>query len=103
MENNSRKEDIELIAAKYEFDFAQSVVGEKKWDYERALYAYETAQSRYKQYKKNNWRFWQWNNSQEHQDYLDVKRAYEEMKSSLELEERRMNEAELKIIRLTKE
>ena len=30
MENNSRKEDIELIAAKYEFDFAQSVVGEKK-------------------------------------------------------------------------
>ena len=36
MENNSRKEDIELIAAKYEFDFAQSVVGEKKWDYERA-------------------------------------------------------------------
>ena len=91
MENNSRKEDIELIAAKYEFDFA------------RALYAYETAQSRYKQYKKNNWRFWQWNNSQEHQDYLDVKRAYEEMKNSLELEERRMNEAELKVIRLTKE
>ena len=29
MENNSRKEDIELIAAKYEFDFAQSVVGEQ--------------------------------------------------------------------------
>ena len=103
MENNSRKEDLELIAAKYEFDFVQSVVGEKKWYYERALYAYETAQLRYKQYKKNNWRFWQWNNSQEHQDYLDVKRAYEEMKSSLELEERRMNEAELKVIRLTKE
>ena len=98
MENNSRKENLELIAAKYEFDFAQSVVGEKKWDY-----AYETAQSRYKQYKKNNWRFWQWNNSQEHQNYLDVKRAYEEMKSSLELEERRMNEAELKVIQLTKE
>ena len=60
-------------------------------------------ESRYKQYKKNNWRFWQWNNSQEHQDYLDVKRAYEEMKSSLELEERRINEVELKVIRLTKE
>lgn len=43
------------------------------------------------------------NNSQEHQNYLDVKRAYEEMKNSLELEERRMNEAELKVIRLTKE
>ena len=42
MENNSRKEDIELIAAKYEFDFAQSVVGEKKWEYQRALYAYDT-------------------------------------------------------------
>ena len=83
-----------LEDAKYEFDFAQSIVGEKKWDYERALYAFETAQSSYKEYKKNNWRFWQWHDSQEYRKYTDVKNTYDDMKISLKQEERKMDEAE---------
>lgn len=83
-----------LEDAKYEFDLAQSVVGEKKWDYERALYAYETAQTHYRQYKKDNLRFWQWHDSQQYQDYTLAKAAYHKEKSSLENEETKMNEAE---------
>lgn len=83
-----------LEDAKYEFDFAQSVVGEKKWDYERALYAFETAQSRYKQYKIDHWKFWQWHDSQEYQEYRNVKNTYDKLKESLEKEERKMDEAE---------
>ena len=83
-----------LENAKYEFDFAQSVVGEKKWDYERALYAFETAQSRYKQYKIDHWKFWQWHDSQEYQEYRNVKNTYDKLKESLEKEERKMDEAE---------
>ena len=83
-----------LEDAKYEFDFAQSVVGEKKWDYERALYAFETAQSRYKQYKIDHWKFWQWHDSQEYQEYRNVKNTYDKLKESLEQEERKMDEAE---------
>ena len=89
-----------LEDAKYEFDFAQSVVGEKKWDYERALYAYEKAQSCYKQYKKDNWRFWQWKNSPEHQKYLDEKCIYDKQKDVLEQEEHKMNAAELAFERM---
>ena len=92
---DTKKENGTVIdAAKYTYDFAQSVVGEKKWDYERALFLYKTAQNDYKNYRKNNLKFWKWNKSDEYKKYISAKRAYCNADNSLKQAQKAMNEAE---------
>lgn len=84
----------EVEAAKYAFSFAESVVGEKKWDYGRALYAYEKAQGNYKEYKKKNWwKAWNWKSSEEYEAYVAAINAYEEAEKSLNESQDAMNKA----------
>lgn len=83
-----------MDSAKYTYDFAESVVGEKKWDYERALYAYNKAQNKYKEYQKNNLKFWKWNKSKEYEEYIAAKEAYCNADKSLKQAQKAMDEAE---------
>lgn len=83
-----------IDAAKYAYDFAESVVGEKKWDYERALYSYRKAQNSYEKYQKNNLKFWKWNKSDEYEAYIAAKEAYCNADYSLKQAQKVMNEAE---------
>ena len=83
-----------IDAAKYAYDFAESVVGEKKWDYERALYSYRKAQDSYKEYRKNNLMFWKWKKSEEYETYIAAKEAYCNADDSLKQAQKAMNEAE---------
>lgn len=94
MEEAKAQYEAELEEAKYEFDFAQSVVGDIRWIYERALYAYQTARANYKQYRKTNWRFWQWMDSAEYKALVMVRNEYDAAHHSLTEEQNRMNAAE---------
>jgi len=83
-----------LSEAKYSFDYAQSVVGDIRWEYERSLYAYQKAQDEYRRYRFHDLRFWRWAQSNEYKRFAAAEDAYRKQLDLLEQEQNRMHKAE---------